>query len=130
VTVIGSVFSAFGAAALFLASVGLYGVMAHSVQRRTRELGVRMALGATRWSVLLLILRQGMAQVGLGLAVGTLFALAGTQLLADVIFGVRPGDPMTMLVVAVVLVGSAMVAVVVPALRAMRLEPVEALRGE
>ena len=130
VAIIGSTFTTFGAAALFLASVGLYGVMAHSVSRRTREMGVRMAMGASRGAVLRLILTGGMAQVGLGLAAGGIVAWSGSRLITEALFGVRPGDPATMVEVAVVLVGAAFVAMIVPALRATRRAPVEALRAE
>jgi predicted permease len=130
VAVIGSTFTTFGAAALFLASVGLYGVMSHSVSRRTREMGVRMAMGATRGSIIRVILAGGMAQVGLGLAVGGILAWSGSRLITEALFGVRPGDPATMLKVAVVLVAAALVAMMVPAVRATRRGPVEALRVE
>jgi putative ABC transport system permease protein len=130
VSVIGSIFTTFGAAALFLAAVGLYGVMAHGVSRRTRELGVRMALGASRGSVRWLVFREGLTKVAIGLALGMLLAWWGSRLLADVLYGVRPGDPMVMVQVAIVLLTSAVLALIVPALRATSLSPVEALRGE
>lgn len=130
VTLIGSIFSTFGIAALFLASVGLYGVVAHSVSRRTRETGIRMALGATNGSIIRLFLWSGLKQVGVGMAIGALLAFWGSRLLATVLFGVRAGDPATMVVVAGVLVTSAAVAILLPSLRATRSSSVDALRGE
>lgn len=129
INVVGPIFTIFGLAALFLASVGLFGVVAHSVSRRTREIGVRMALGATGGSVLATITRGGLGQALLGVVLGSGLALAGSRLLASALFGVRPGDPLVMAIVGGVLVGSALLATVVPALRALRLSPVEALRG-
>lgn len=128
INVVGPIFTAFGLAALFLASVGLFGVVAHSVSRRTREIGVRMALGATGGSVLATIARTGLLQATLGVALGSGLALVGSRLLAGALYGVRPGDPAIMAVVGGVLVGSAFLATLLPALRAMRLSPVEALR--
>jgi ABC-type antimicrobial peptide transport system permease subunit len=130
VALIGSIFSVFGFAALFLASVGLYGVVAHSVSRRTRETGIRMALGATQPSVLWLFFWNGLRQVGLGLIGGGILAFWGSRLLASVLFGVRAGDPATMGVVAVVLLASASAAILIPAFKATRSSPVDALRGE
>ncbi|MEJ2206561.1 MAG: ABC transporter permease, partial [Gemmatimonadota bacterium] len=127
--VVGPIFTTFGFAALFLASVGLFGVVAHSVSRRTREIGVRMALGATGRSVFLTIARAGLSQAALGVALGSGLAVFGSRLLAGALFGVRPGDLVTMVVVGGVLLASALLATVVPALRAVRLSPVEALRG-
>jgi ABC-type antimicrobial peptide transport system permease subunit len=130
ISVIGSIFSTFGLAALFLASVGLYGVVSHSVSRRTREVGIRMALGATGPGILWLFLRSGLSQVGLGLAAGGVLAFWGTRLLGTVLFGVGAGDPGIMLTVAGIMILSALLAIVIPSLRATTLSPVEALRGE
>lgn len=128
--VVGPIFTTFGLAALFLASVGLFGVVAHSVSRRTREIGVRMAMGATGRSVLLTLGRAGLAQTVLGVALGWGLAVAGSRLLAGALFGVRPGDPGIMLLVGGVLVASAFLATLLPALRATKLSPVEALREQ
>jgi predicted permease len=129
IQVVGPIFTAFGFAALFLASVGLFGVVAHSVSRRTREIGVRMALGATGKSVVVTMARRGLFRAVLGVVLGSGLAIFGSRLLAGALFGVRPGDPVTMVVVGVVLLASALLATVVPALKAIRLSPVEALRG-
>jgi predicted permease len=129
IQVIGPIFTIFGAAALFLASVGLFGVVAHSVSRRTREIGVRLAIGATGPSILATITRVGLGQAVLGVGIGSGVAYLGSRLLAGALFGVRPGDPRTMLLVGGVLVGSAFLATLIPALRALRLSPVDALRS-
>lgn len=129
VNLMGPIFTTFGLCALFLASVGLFGVIAHSVSRRTREIGVRMALGATGTNVMLTIARGSVLQTALGVLLGSGLAIVGSRLLASALFGVRPGDPLVMLVVGSVLIGSSVVATLVPAVRAMLLSPVEALRG-
>ncbi|MCI0432842.1 MAG: ABC transporter permease [Gemmatimonadetes bacterium] len=130
VAVLGTLFVAFGAAALFLASIGLYGVMAFSVTRRRREMGVRIAVGAQRSAVLGLVLRQGMTQTAIGLAIGTLFALAVSRVLAAILFRVEPRDPLIFATTVLVLVGTAALACWLPAQRAARFDPVEALRSE
>jgi predicted permease len=130
VSVVGSVFSVFGLAALFLSSVGLFGVMAHSVSTRNREIRLRMALGATGGSVFWLILRSGLAQVAAGLVAGSVLAILGTRLLAGVLFGVRAGDAGTMAVVGAVLLASAVVAILQPAIRATRYSSAQALQAE
>ena len=121
---------AFAAVALGLATVGLYGVMALSVTQRTRELGIRLALGAQRSAVLALVLRQGAALVGIGLAVGLVIALAVGQLLARVLYGVGGSDPLTLGAVCLVLGAAALLACWLPARRATRLDPMVALRDE
>lgn len=128
--VIGSLFVSFGLAALFLASVGLYGVMAFSVGRRTREIGVRMALGATRRDVLRMVLLQGLTQTTIGLAVGTAFALAVSRVIAALLFKVEPRDPAIFAAVIVVLLLTTVVACWVPARRAAAVDPLEAMRTE
>jgi predicted permease len=120
----------FGALALILACVGLYGVTAYSVARRTNEIGIRMALGADRRNVLGLVLRAAIVQLGLGLAIGIPAALAGGNLLASQLFGVKSYDPVILGVAAVVLAGCAIVAAYVPARRATRVDPLVALRYE
>jgi len=119
---------AFGVLALALASIGLYGVIAYAVSRRTREIGLRMALGADRSRVLGLVLRQGLILVSLGIFLGGVLALAGSRLMASVLYGVGGGDPPTYLVAAVLLAAVAVVANLVPALRAARVDPLVALR--
>jgi putative ABC transport system permease protein len=128
--VFGSLFMAFGIAALFLAVVGLYGVTSFSVSRRTHELGVRMAMGADRRRVLGHVMRQGAAQLAMGLAVGVLIAAGLSQLLTIMLFGVTPWDPVTFLTVIATLALAAVTAMLVPARRAMRIDPVIALRYE
>ena len=129
VTVVGPVFTTFGLCALFLASVGLFGVMAHSVSRRTREIGVRMALGADSRSILVTVASGGLIQTAVGVVLGSGLAIGGSRLLASALFGVRPGDPTVMLIVGGALVASALLATVVPAVRAVSLSPLEALRS-
>lgn len=128
--VFGTLFMVFGGAALFLAAIGLYAVMAFSVSRRTREVGVRMALGAGRGDVLRLVLRQGLRQIGIGLVVGIVLSLALTRLLAVILFGVEPRDPTTLAAIVVVLTVTGMAACLIPARRATRVDPMAALRYE
>jgi predicted permease len=120
----------FGALALILACVGLYGVTAYSVARRTNEIGIRMALGAGRGNVLGLMLRAALAQLGLGLAIGIPAALAGGSLLASQLYGVKSHDPAIIGVAAAVLAGCAILAAYVPARRASCVDPLIALRYE
>ena len=114
--------------ALVLAAVGIYGVIAYFVTRRTRELGVRMALGATRADVITLVIRQALWPVGLGIAIGLAASLAATRLLTKQLFGVAPADPVTFGVVAVALALVALLASLIPALRAAGSDPTAALR--
>ena len=121
---------AFGVTALVLAAIGLYGVTAASVRQQTREVGVRMALGATPARVLRLVLGEAGAVVGIGVALGIVGAAAASRLLASLLFEVRPGDPLTLAGVSLVLVAVALVAAYVPARRAARVDPVQALRAD
>jgi predicted permease len=120
----------FGALALTLACVGLYGVTAYAVARRTNEIGIRKALGADRRDVLGLVLRAALAQLGLGLAIGIPAALAGGHLLAHQLYGVKSYDPTILGTAALVLAACAIFAASVPARRAMRVDPMVALRYE
>ncbi len=120
----------FGALALILACVGLYGVTAFAVARRTNEIGIRMALGAGRGNVLGLVLRSALAQLGLGLAIGIPAALAGGLLLAHQLYGVKSYDPTILGAAAIVLAACAILAASVPARRATRVDPIVALRYE
>ena len=117
-----------GALALVLASVGVYGVMAHSVTQRTREIGVRMALGANRAQVLTMVLRQAMSLVVIGIVIGVAGALAISRVVARLLFGLSAADPATFGSVGAILLVVAFLASFVPAWRASRLDPLLALR--
>lgn len=121
---------AFALIALVLAAIGVYGVMAYSVEQRTREIGVRMALGATPGAIFGLVLRQALGLAVLGVVVGLVASMAVTRFLASLLFAVAPTDATTFGVTAGVLVGVAVVASYVPARRSTRVAPVDALRGE
>ncbi len=120
----------FAALALALAAVGLYAVLSFTVGRRTHEIGIRLALGAERRQILHLIARQGMRLVAIGLALGLLASFLLTRLMASLLFGVSATDPMTFGGVAILLVLVALAACFVPARRAMRVDPMDALRHE
>ena len=124
----GSLFVAFGLAALAMATIGLYGIMAFSASSRTREIGVRMALGADRRNVLLLILQQGAWQLGIGLAVGLGLAALLSRALGVLLFNVKPWDPTIFAAVVAALALAGLLACLIPATRATRTEPVDALR--
>ncbi|UCD24593.1 MAG: ABC transporter permease [Gemmatimonadota bacterium] len=128
--VFGTLFIVFGIAALFLASVGLYGVLSFSVSRRIQEMGLRMALGAMAKDVIRLVLREGATQLGIGLALGLALAFLVSKAVALVMFDVQPRDPMVYgaIVATIILVGIS--ASLVPALRATRVDPMVALRYE
>jgi predicted permease len=128
--IFGSLFAIFAGIALALASVGLYAVIAHSVSQRTQELGVRMALGASAQNILRLIFAQGIKQLALGLVIGLAAAMALTRALSALLVQVSPTDPVTLAMVALVLATAATLGCLIPARRAMRLDPVLALRHE
>jgi predicted permease len=127
---IGGALGVFGLLALGLASVGIYGVVAYSVAQRTREIGIRMALGAAASDAVRLVMRQGLAPVLLGMAIGMAGALAVAQLIRSVLYGGSALDPLTFAVVPLVLLGVAMLATWIPARRAAAIDPMVALRQE
>jgi putative ABC transport system permease protein len=124
----GTLFVAFGLAALAMATIGLYGVMSFSAGTRTREIGVRMALGAERKTVLMMILGQGVWQIAGGLAIGLVLAALLSRGLGLLLFGVRPWDPVVFATVVLALAAAGTLASFIPARRATRITPVEALR--
>ncbi len=122
--------SLYGVLALVLPCVGLYGVAAYAVARRTSEIGLRMAMGADRGNVVVMMLRDAMAPVGLGLLFGILAALAGGNLVASQLYGVKSYDPLILLVAVLVLLLSTIPAAIVPARRAASIDPMQALRTD
>jgi putative ABC transport system permease protein len=120
----------FGALALLLAVVGLYGTMSYNVTRRKNEIGIRMALGAARQQVLRMVVREAGRLIAAGIVVGALLAFAGTRFVASMLYGVTPTDPATFALSALALGAVAMAAAMLPAWRAARLDPMEALREE
>jgi putative ABC transport system permease protein len=128
--VVAVLLSVFGVSALLLATIGIYGVVAFAVAQRTHEIGIRIALGADRRNILKLILGQGMVLIVIGAGVGLALALTATQLLKSLLFGVSATDPLTFVSVVLVLVGTALLACYMPARRAMKVDPLVALRYE
>jgi putative ABC transport system permease protein len=118
----------FAVMAVVLASIGIYGVMSYSVTQRAHEIGIRMALGAARKNVLGMVMGQGLVLVGVGVLIGLAGAFGLTRLIASQLFGVKPSDPATFVLVALTLVGVAALATFIPAMRATRVDPVVALR--
>jgi predicted permease len=122
--------SFFGALALVLACIGLYGLLSYEVTRRTREIGIRMALGAGRRDVLSNVVGQGFALAAAGVTVGIAASFGVTRFLGSILFGVQPGDPVTLFSVMAILLVVAMIACFIPARRAMRVDPMVALRHD
>ena len=123
-------FVAFAALALVLGLIGIYGVLSFLVSRRTREIGIRLALGAQRRDVLWLVMKEGAKFSLIGISLGLASALAITRLLADELYGVSPADPATFLAAAVLMAAVTLLACYIPTRRAMHLDPLVALRNE
>lgn len=124
------VLGAFAVAALIMAMVGIYGVIAYLVTQRTHEIGIRMALGAQQSDILVLILRQGMTLVLTGIAVGIVGALGLSRLMKSLLFEIGPTDSLTLIAVPMFLASTALLASYIPARRATKIEPMVALRDE
>jgi putative ABC transport system permease protein len=120
----------FGAVAAVLAAIGIYGVMAYSVAERTREIGIRMALGAGVRDVLALVVRQALLLIGIGLAIGLAGSFALTRIIKSALYEVTPTDPATFLTVSLFLTAIALAACVIPTRRAVEVDPTVALRYE
>jgi putative ABC transport system permease protein len=123
-------FEAFGVVALILAATGIYGVLSGSVTERMREIGVRVAVGATRGDILALILRQGMALSALGIVIGLTGAVVASHALISLLFGISRLDPATYFAVIALLAGVSVIACGVPAWRAAQIDPASSLRAE
>jgi predicted permease len=126
----GVLFLIFAAIALLLASIGLYTVIAHAVSQRAQEIGIRMAIGATARDILRLVFAQGMLPLGIGLAIGLAASLGINRLLQSMLVSISPWDPITLIAASAVLIVAAMLGCVIPARRAMRVDPAVALRYE
>jgi putative ABC transport system permease protein len=127
---LGGMFTIFAGIALLLASIGLYAVVAHSISQRTQEIGVRMAVGGTRGDILRLVYGQGMRPLILGMTFGLPAAFGIAHVLRSLLIGVSPADPLTFLLVALVLVIAGVLGCAIPARRALRVDPIVALRYE
>jgi ABC-type antimicrobial peptide transport system permease subunit len=128
--IVGAVLGVFGLLGLVLAAVGMYGVMSYAVSQRTREIGIRMAIGAARREVIGLVMSQGLWLVVIGAAIGLAGALGASRLLRGVLYGSSLVDPVTFVAVPAILIGVAMLAIWIPARRAASVDPMRALRSE
>jgi putative ABC transport system permease protein len=120
----------FGALAMFLGTIGIYGVMAHLVSQRTHEIGIRVALGASPVQVLRMVIGSGLKLAVVGVGVGIIVALGATRSLTTLLYQVAPNDPLTFIAVPILFVAVAVAACYLPARRAMRVDPMVALRYE
>jgi len=125
-----SALGAFGVLALILAATGIYGVMAYAISRRTREIGIRMAIGASQGQVLAIVARRALLLIGSGTLMGLAVALAAGRFLEKILYGVQPTDPVTLGIVLAMMLAIAALACWIPARRAIRINPVTALRQE
>ena len=124
------ILTAFAAVALGLAAVGIYSVMSYLVRQGSRELSIRLALGATRGRILALVVRHGMSVAAVGVAVGLAGALALSRVMRGLLFGVRASDPLTFAAIAILLLAVALTATVLPAIRASRIDPLAVLKQD
>jgi putative ABC transport system permease protein len=124
------VLATFALLALALAAIGVYGVISYGVVQRSREIGIRMALGARRQEILRLVVGEGMLTVAIGIGIGVLAAAGLSRFLASLLYAVRPGDPVTFVVISTLLASVALAACILPARRAMRVDPAGTLRSE
>lgn len=122
--------SAFGIVETLLAAIGLYGVLAFTVARRTPEIGIRLALGATNWRVRWLVLRQSLVMIGVGLAAGVPLALILTRYIRTLLYGIEPNDPWSFAAAALLMAAVGAAAAWIPAQRASKVDPMAALRNE
>jgi putative ABC transport system permease protein len=126
----GGMFTIFGGIALFLAAIGLYGVLSYSVSQRVREIGVRVALGARNGHVMRLVLQQGMILALIGIGFGLLFSFGATRVVGSILYDTSPTDPLSFAGISTLLAAIAALACYLPARRALEVDPLEALRGE
>jgi ABC-type antimicrobial peptide transport system permease subunit len=127
---VASLTSLFGVLALLLAAIGLYGLMAYTVTRRTNEIGIRMALGAQRGNVLGMVLQETFVLVAIGLAIGVPASVVASRLIASDLYGLTPGDPLTIATATLIMISVALFAGFLPARKASRVDPMAALRYE